>query len=334
MDLTTTYMGLKLKSPLVASASPLMMHTDNIRKMEDAGAAAVVLNSLYEEQIRYERESIYLASIQGTESFAEAITYLPQDIPLTRRTDDYLDQIRRAREAVDIPVIASLNGMSMGGWTSFAQKMEQAGANALELNIYYIPTQMNMTGDEVEQTYIDILRAVRKAVHIPLAVKLSPFFSNMANTAKKIDQTGVNALVLFNRFYQPDIDIETLEVVPKVILSTSGELRLPLTWIGILYGRIQADLAATTGIHTAEDVIKVVMAGAHVAMMTSAVLQHGISHFRTVEHGLRDWMTEHEYQSITQMRGSVSQVNSPDPGAFERAQYMKTLTTYRPEHFA
>jgi dihydroorotate dehydrogenase (fumarate) len=324
-------MGMKLKSPLVASASPLMQSIDNIKKMEDSGAAAVVLHSLYEEQIRHERESVYLASIQGTESFAEALTYLPQDEPLNQRTDEYLEHIRRARVAVDIPVIASLNGASMGGWTDFAIKMEQAGASALELNVYYIPTDMGMSGADVEQTYLNILTAVRAVVSLPVAIKLSPFFSNMASMAKRLDETDVDALVLFNRFYQPDIDIEELEVVPKVLLSTSLELRLPLTWIGILYGRVKADLAATTGVHTAEDVIKVTMAGANVAMMTSALLHNGIGHLKTVEQSLRNWLIEHEYDSVTQMRGSVSQINSADPSAFERAQYMRTLTTYRPQ---
>ncbi len=330
VDLTTTYMGLELRSPLVVSACPLSEKVANIKAMEDAGAGAVVLFSLFEEQIRREREAMLHYLLYGTESFAEALTYFPEPEEYHAGTDDYLKLIADAKASVDIPIIASLNGTSLGGWTKFARKMQDAGADALELNIYYIPTNMSMTGDEVENTYIDILHAVKSAINIPVAVKLSPYFSNMAYMAKRLDMGGADALVLFNRFYQPDIDIETREVTPNVLLSTPQAMRLPLTWIAILYGKIKADLAATSGIHTAADVIKMTMAGASVSMMASAILRSGIDHLRIVEQGIRQWMTEHEYESIAQMRGSVSQINAADPSAFERAQYMRALKTFHP----
>jgi dihydroorotate dehydrogenase (fumarate) len=329
VDISTTYLGMTLRSPLVASASPLSESIDNIRRMEDAGLGAVVIFSLFEEQIRREREALFHHLTHGTESFAEALTYFPEPAEYHVGTEQYLDLIRKAKEAVKIPVIASLNGASIGGWTKFARKMQDAGADALELNIYYIPSDMALTGYQVEQTYIEIVKAVREAVSIPVAVKLSPYFSNMANMAKQLDEAGAKALVLFNRFYQPDIDLETLEVKPNVILSTPQAMRLPLTWIAILYNRIQADLAATSGIHTGQDAVKMIMAGANVTMMASALLKNGIDHARVVEQGLRQWMEEHEYESVKQMRGSVSQIHAEDPAAFERAQYMRALTTYR-----
>jgi dihydroorotate dehydrogenase (fumarate) len=323
-------MGMTLRSPLVASASPLSENLDNIRHMEDAGAGAVVLFSLFEEQIRRERESLYHSLVYGSESNPEALTYLPEPTTFHASPDQYLEHIHRARQAVDIPIIASLNGTSIGGWVRFAKKIEDAGANALELNIYYIPTNPDLSSLEVEQTYIDILCSVKNTLTIPVAVKLSPFFSNMAYMARRLDRAGANALVLFNRFYQPDIDLESLEVRPNVLLSTSQSLRLPLRWIAILFGRIQSDLAATSGIHSGEDAIKAIMAGAKVTMMASALFKNGLDHFRTVEREMREWMEQNEYQSVAQMRGSFSQQNSEDPAAFERAQYMKTLTTYRP----
>jgi dihydroorotate dehydrogenase (fumarate) len=331
MDISTTYLGLKLRSPLVASASPLSEHVDNIKRMEDAGAGAVVLFSLFEEQIRHEREAVHHYLLYGTESYAEAPTYFPEPEEYHSGPNQYLDLIRKAKAAVDIPVIASLNGSSLGGWTKFAQKMQEAGADALELNIYYIPTDMFMTSEHVEQTYLDILNAVKKAVNIPVAVKLSPYFSNMANMAKRLDDAGANALVLFNRFYQPDINLETLEVYPHVLLSTPQALRLPLTWIGILHGRIKADMAATSGVHTAEDVIKMLLVGANATMMAAALLKNGIGYLKAVETNLRAWMEQHEYESVKQMRGSLSQMHSEDPSAYERAQYMRALLTYRPE---
>lgn len=331
VDLTTTYLGKALKSPLVASASPLSEKLENIKHMEDAGAAAVVFFSLFEEQIRREQEALFYHTTAGTESFAEALTYFPEEPQMHVGADAYLDLIRRAKEAVDIPVIASLNGTSIGGWTKFATRMEEAGADAIELNIYDIPTNMDRSSADIEQTYLDILAAVKGAVNIPVAIKLSPYFSNMANMAKRFDEAGADALVLFNRFYQPDIDLEDLEIVPNVVLSSPQApqaLRLPLTWIGILYGRVKAELAATSGIHSAADALKMLMVGANVTMMTSALLKNGIDHISTVRDDLVRWLDENEYDSVKQMQGSLSQINSPDPRAFERAQYMRALKTY------
>jgi len=332
MDISTNYLGLKLRSPLVVSANPLNEHVDNIKRAEDAGAGAVVLPSLFEEQIRREQYMMHHYMELGTESTAESLTYFPEPEQYHTGTDGYLKLIQQAKKSVDIPVIASLNGTSIGGWTRFARKMEEAGADALELNIYYIPTDMHLTGAQVEQTYLDILFTVKGAVQIPVALKLSPYFSNMANMAKRFDDAGANALVLFNRFYQPDIDLETLEVKPNVLLSTPQALRLPLTWIGILFGRIKSDLAATGGIHSAEDVVKMLLVGANVTMMASAILHNGIDHLRVVERDLRSWLEQHEYESVQQMRGSVSQLHAEDPSAFERAQYMRALTTYHIPH--
>jgi dihydroorotate dehydrogenase (fumarate) len=325
MNLSTTYMGLNLRTPLVPSASPLSEEIDTIRRMEDAGAGAVVLYSLFEEQLLIERYELHHHLTHGTESFAEALTYFPEPEEFSIGPEEYLNHIRKAKEAVDIPIIASLNGSSVGGWTDFARKMEQAGADALELNVYYIPTDMDLTSMEVEQTYCDILKAVRSEVTIPVAIKLSPYFSNMANIARRLDDAGANALVLFNRFYQPDIDLETLEIRPNVLLSTPQALRLPLTWVGILYGRIKADLAATGGIYTAQDVLKMLMVGAHVTMLCSVLLKHGIDQIGLIEKEMRNWMEEHEYESVRQMQGSMSQKHCADPSAFERAQYMRAL---------
>jgi dihydroorotate dehydrogenase (fumarate) len=330
MDISTTYLGMKLRSPLVCSASPLSEQVSNIKRMEDSGAGAVVLFSLFEEQIRREREALDHHLNYGTESFAEALSYFPEPDQYHAGPDQYLELIRKAKAAVDMPVIASLNGSSIGGWTRFARRMEEAGADALELNVYYIPTDPLLTSMMVERTYLDILRAVKAAVKIPVAMKLSPFFSNMGHMAQMLDDGGVDALVLFNRFYQPDIDLETLEVKPHVLLSTEAALRLPLTWIGILCGRIKANLAATSGVHSGTDAVKLILAGANVTMMTSALLQNGIDYLKSVEAGMREWMDKHEYESVEQMRGSVSQMHAEDPSAFERAQYMRALTSYRP----
>lgn len=328
MNFSTTYLGLNLRSPLVASASPLSETVDNIKRIEDAGAGAVVLYSLFEEQLRQEREALFHYLEAGAHSHAEALTYFPQAAEYRVGPEGYLEHIRNAKRAVDIPVIASLNGTSIGGWTKFAQKIEQAGADALELNIYYIPTDPNLTSREVEQTYLDILKAVKTAVTIPVAVKLSPFFSSFANMARRLDETGADGLVLFNRFYQPDIDLEALEVKTNVLLSTPHALRLPLTWIGLLYGRVHASLAATSGVHSATDALKLLMAGADVTMMASALLREGIDHLRVVEQEMRDWMEQHEYDSVAQLKGSMSQLNSDNPSAFERAQYMRAISGY------
>lgn len=330
MDLTTDYLGMRLKNPLVVSAcGPLSEDIDNIRRAEDAGAAAVVLYSLFEEQLRQEMHELHHHLEHGTHSYAEALTYFPEPSEFHLGPEGYLEHIRQAKAAVDIPIIASLNGCSLGGWTEFARRIEQAGADALELNIYYIPTDMALSGAEVEQTYLDILKAVKSVVKIPVAVKLSARFSNIANMAKRLDAAGADGLVLFNRFYQPDIDLETLEVRPRVLLSTPHAMRLPLRWIAILYGRVRASLAATSGIHTAADVVKMLLVGANVTMLCSALLKHGIDHLRTVEQGLRQWLAEREYESVRQLQGSMSQIHCPDPSAFERAQYMRAITTYK-----
>lgn len=330
MDLTTHYLGLKLRSPLVPSASPLSESVANIKRMEDAGAAAVILYSLFEEQITLEQHELHHHLTAGTESYAESLSYFPEPDEFRIGPEEYLEHIRKAKEAVSIPIIASLNGSSIGGWTEYAKKMEQAGADALELNVYYIPTELELPGQQVENTKIEILKAVKSAVKIPVAMKLSPFYSNMANVAMQLDVAGADALVLFNRFYQPDIDLENLEVKPNIILSTPHALRLPMRWIAILYKRIEADLAATSGIHTAQDAIKMVMAGARVTQVCSALLRHGIDYLKTMETGIREWMEAHEYESVEQMCGSMSQMHCENPAAFERAQYMKALVNYKP----
>ena len=325
MDLTTRYLGMQLRTPLVASASPLSHEISGIRSLEDAGASAVVLYSLFEEQLHKEALELELHLNAGTESFAESLTYFPHTSEFHTGPDEYLEHIRKAKSAVDIPIIASLNGATLGGWTKYAKQVEQAGADAIECNLYSIPTNTEILGSDIENAYLDIVRQVKLAVHIPVAAKLSPFFSNLANAAKRLDQMGTDGLVLFNRFYQPDIDLEELEIKPNVLLSTPQDLRLPLTWIGILFGRIRASLAATSGVHGPEDVIKLLMVGADVTMMCSALLRYGIAHLRLVEVGMRKWMEEHEYESVQQMQGSMSQQRCADPGAFERSQYMRAV---------
>jgi dihydroorotate dehydrogenase (fumarate) len=329
MDLTARYLGMNLRTPLIPSASPLSDEIDNIKRMEDAGAAAVVLYSLFEEQLVREQEALQYHLMHGTESFAEALTYFPEPEDYRVGPEGYLNHIRKAKEAVRIPIIASLNGASIGGWVDYARKIQQAGADALELNVYYIPTDTDRAADDIEQTYIDILLAVKSVISIPVAVKLSPFFSNMANMAKRLDQAGASALVLFNRFYQPDMDLETLEIRTNVLLSTPQALRLPLRWIAILYDRIKANLAATGGIHGAQDVLRVLMAGADVAMMCSVLFQRGIEYIKKVEVEMCEWMEEHDYESVRQLQGSMSQKHCSDPAAFERAQYMRAVLSYQ-----
>jgi dihydroorotate dehydrogenase (fumarate) len=325
MDLSTKYLGMQLRTPLVASASPISQEISGIRSLEEAGASAVVLYSLFEEQLQQESLELEHHLNAGTQSFAESLTYFPQPSEFRTGLDGYLNHIRKARDVVDIPIIASLNGATLGGWAKYAKQIEQAGADAIECNIYFIPTSIDISGSEIEKIYIDILREVKISVHIPVAVKLSPFFSNMAHMAKRLDATGADGLVLFNRFYQPDIDLDELEIKPNVLLSSSQELRLPLTWIGILHGRIRASLAATSGVHDGQDVIKLLLAGADVTMLCSTLLRNGISHLHHIEEGLRKWMEDHEYESVRQMQGSMSQVHCPDPAAFERAQYMRAV---------
>ncbi len=333
MDLTTTYLGLKLRTPLVPSASPLSEEIDSIKRMEDAGASAVVLYSLFEEQLRQERLELHHHMESGTFSFPEALTYFPEPEEYRLGPEEYLKHIAAAKKAVRIPIIASINagmhnGSSSSGWTQYARLVQQAGADALELNIYYIPTNMNLPAGEVEQTYFDILKAVKSEVTIPVAVKLSPFFTNFANMAKRMSEAGADGLVLFNRFYQPDIDLDTLEVKPNILLSTPMAMRVPLRWIAILYGRLKCNLAATSGIHRAPDVLKMLMAGADVTMLCSTLIRHGVGHIQVIEKELVVWMEEHEYESVAQLKGSLSQKNCPAPSAFERAQYMRAISTY------
>jgi dihydroorotate dehydrogenase (fumarate) len=328
MDLTTTYLGLRLRTPLVVAASPLSEDIDNIKRMEDAGAAAVVLYSLFAEQLRQDRAELAHHLEQGTESFAEALTYFPEAEEFHLGPEEYLAHIAKAKKAVRIPIIASLNGSLAGDWTQYAKAIQKAGADALELNIYYIPTNMNLTGAQVEQSYLDILKAVKSEIKIPVAVKLSPFFSNFANMAKRLDEAGANGLVLFNRFYQPDIDLDALEVRPNILLSTPMAMRVPLRWIALLYDRVRASLAATSGIHRATDALKMLMAGADVTMLCSVLIRHGIPQIGVIERDLTVWLEEHEYVSVQQLRGSLSQKNCADPSAFERAQYMRALSSY------
>src|SRR5208283_1610644 len=330
--LTTTYLGLKLRTPLVPAASPLSEEIDNIQRMEDAGAPAVVLYSLFEEQLRQDRLELNRNMEQGTFSSPEALTYFPEPEEYHLGPEEYLKHIAAAKKSVRIPIIASLNGSSPGGWTQYAKLVQQAGADALELNIYYIPTNLNLPAGEVEQTYFDILKAVKSEVTIPVAVKLSPFFTNFANMAKRMNEAGADGLVLFNRFYQPDIDLDTLEVKPNILLSTPMAMRLPLRWIAILYGRLRANLAATSGIHRATDALKVLMAGADVTMLCSVLVRHGVQEISVIEKELVAWMEEHEYESVAQLKGSLSQKNCPAPSAFERAQYMRAISSYQPNN--
>ncbi|MGA8540176.1 MAG: dihydroorotate dehydrogenase-like protein [Terriglobales bacterium] len=325
MDLSTKYLGMQLRTPLVASASPLSHEISGIRGLEDAGASAVVLYSLFEEQLHKEALELELHLNAGTESFAESITYFPHSSEFHTGPEEYLNHIRKAKDAVDIPIIASLNGATLGGWSKYARQIEQAGADAIECNLYSIPTNLEISGSEIEKSYADVLREIKTSVRIPVAAKLSPFFSNLANMAKRLDQMGTDGLVLFNRFYQPDIDLEELEIKTNVLLSGPQDLRLPLTWVGILFGRIRASLAATSGVHGPEDVIKLLMVGADVTMLCSVLLRNGIGHLRHVEQGVREWMEEREYYSVQQLQGSMSQLRCADPGAFERAQYMRAV---------
>ena len=330
MTLTTSYLGLALKNPIVVSSCPLSHTVESIRRLEDAGAAAVVMYSLFEEQITFDSFYVDYYLRSGANSSAESLSYLPEMENYNVWPDEYLNLIRRAKEAVDIPIIGSLNGVSPGGWTDYAGLIEDAGADALELNVYYLPTNIELTGQQVENIYLDMLRQVRASVSIPIAMKLSPFFSAIANMAHRLVESGASGLVLFNRFYQPDLNLETLEVAPRLVLSDSNALRLPLRWVAILYGRVLADLAITSGVHTSEDVLKGLMAGAKVTMMASELLQHGVRRIKEILDEIEIWMDEREYASIAQMIGSLSQQNCAEPAAFERANYLKTLDSYLP----
>jgi len=327
-DLTTTYLGLTLKNPVVASASPLSKKLEGIRRLEEAGAAAVVMYSLFEEQITHESLALDYFLNSGTESFAEALSYFPDLENYNVGPEEYLNLIRRAKEAVSIPIIGSLNGVSVGGWVDYACKIEEAGADALELNMYYIPTDPDITAQELEQNYVDLVSEVCSRVSIPVAVKLSPFFTALPNMAKRLAGAGAKGLVLFNRFIQPDLDIETLEVVPSLQLSTPAELRLPLRWVAILYGRVPCDLALTSGVHDAQAVLKAMMAGARVTMLASELLQNGLKRIEEILADMNAWMDTFEYESVRQMQGSMSQKAVAEPAAFERANYLKALQTF------
>ena len=327
-DLRTQYLGMRLANPIVASASPLSESVMRIRQLEDAGVSAVVLPSLFEEQITIESQALDSDLSRGSESFPESLNYFPDMTDYNLGPETYLDLILGAKNAVGIPVIASLNGCTRGGWASYARLMEQAGANAIELNIYALPTSPQETAADVEHRYVELVRQVRSAVSIPLAVKHSHFFTAIPNFLRELDGAGANGLVLFNRFYQPDFDIESREVVPSLVLSNSNELLQRLHWVGIVYGHVKADLAVTGGVHTATDVLKSMMAGARISMMTSALLHNGLGHVRRVLGDLERWMEEHEYASIRQMQGSMSQRSIGNPAAFERGNYMKVISSY------
>jgi dihydroorotate dehydrogenase (fumarate) len=326
-DLHTRYLGLELRSPLVASSSPLTGSLDWLRRLEAAGAGAVVLPSLFEEDLAEETEQVDALLATGATG-AEARAGHPDQAGYGAGPSAYLSLVTQAKQTLSIPVIASLNGVSRGGWVRYAARLEAAGADAVELNIYYVSSRPGSSSSEVEWHYLDVVRSVRQAIGIPLAVKLSPYFSSLANLAGQLAEAGAGGLVLFNRFYQPDLDIEAMEVRPALELSSSIELRLPLRWIAILHRRVGVSLAASTGVHSATDVVKVLLAGADVAMMTSALLRHGPDHLRTVEVGLRDWMDGHGYETVDQLRGRLSQRSIPDPAAFERANYLKTLASH------
>ena len=329
MNLTTNYLGLELKNPIVPSAGPLSHEISNIKAMEDAGASAVVLYSLFEEEIEHESLELYHHTTTNKESYSEALDYFPEPFDFKVGPEKYLEHIRKAKEAVDIPIIASLNGKSVGGWIDYAKKIEQAGADALELNIYFLASDSKKSGTEVEKEYLNIVKGVKMNVNIPIAVKMHPFFSSVSWMAEQLSNVGADGLVLFNRFYQPDINLETLEVEPNVLLSTPAEMRLPLRWIGMLYGKISADLAATSGIYNEADVIKMIMAGAKVTQMLASLLKFGIGHIKEVLSQMVYWMEVNEYESLEQMRGSMSYKNVANPSQFERANYMKVLNSYK-----
>ena len=326
MALTTKYMGLKLRNPLVSSASPLSFSVDMTKRLEDAGIAAIVMYSLFEEQILQTKNELDYYLTTYNESFSEAAHYFPkpEDYP-NMQVEGYLEQIQKLKRALDIPVIASLNGISIGGWMSFAKQIEAAGADGLELNVYFVPTDPGITGEEIERIYLEDLGTVKTSVNIPVAMKLSPYFSAFSNMAMKLDKAGADALVLFNRFYQPDIDLEEMDIVPNLRLSNSYEIRLPLRWISILFETVKASLAATSGVHTADDVIKLIMAGADVTMLASVLIKEGPVAITRILENMQNWMEDHEYGSILEMKGRMSYLAVAEPAALVRANYIKTL---------
>lgn len=331
MDLSTSYLGLRLAHPVVPSASPLSRSLDGIRRLEDAGAPAVVMYSLFEEQVMQESAQLDHYLSYFTEAFAEALTWYPAQAEYRIGPEEYLDAVRRAKEAVDIPIIASLNGVSTGGWISYARGLQEAGADALELNVYYVATDPRRDAGTVEGMILDVVRAVKASVSIPVAVKVGPFFSAMAHMANRLAEAGADGLVLFNRFFQPDLDLATLDVVPHLVLSTSDELRLPLRWVGTLYGRVPVDLAITSGVHTHEDALKGLMAGARVTMVASELLQHGLGRLREMVEGMAQWLQVRGYGAVAELQGSMSQERVEDPAAFERANYMRVLHSWQPD---
>jgi dihydroorotate dehydrogenase (fumarate) len=330
-DLSTTYLGMQLPNPFVPSASPLSRNIDTIRRMEDVGAAAVVLHSLFEEQIDFESHVLDRYLTESNESFWEALTYYPDPADFRLPPDQYLEHVHRAKAAVNMPIVASLNGVSSGGWIKYAGMIEQAGADALELNVYFVPTDPHLAGVQIDLNTIELVREVRNRVKIPLAVKLSPFYSNVASLAHRLAEAGADALVLFNRFNQPDIDLETLEVIPRPLISHDGDgeaLRLPLRWIAILKDQLQVDFAATGGVHSAHDALKLLMVGANVTMMASELLLHGVERVRDLRRDLENWLVEHEYESVRQLQGSMSHRKVAEPAAYERAHYLRTVGTF------
>ena len=332
MKLATTYLGFKLRTPLVPSASPLSENLDNIKRMEDAGASAVVFHSLFEEQLRPANHPMRRDSGNGGEFSSDALNDYSDEPDFKVDPEAYVTHIAKAKAAVRIPIIASLNGSTFGGWQRYARLIEQAGADALELNIYNVPTDPQRTADEIETEYLTIVASTKRLLKIPVAVKLSPYFTNFSEFARRLDDQGANALVLFNRFYQPDIELETLEVSPNVLLSTPMAMRLPMRWIALLYGRIGANLAATSGIYHGIDALKMIMAGADITMLCSVLLRYGIDHIRVLEREMREWMEDHEYESVEGIKGIMSQKNCANPTAFERAQYTRALKNYPRNH--
>ena len=328
VDLRTRYLGLELANPIVPSASTLSARIDNLQRLQEAGASAIVMQSLFEEQIEHDELQTHRVIETGAESFPEALSYVPEVEDYNTGPDEYLRHLEASKEELEIPVIGSLNGASAGGWVRYAKLIQDAGADALELNVYFVASDPDERGDRVEQRYLDLVQAVRSDISIPLAVKIGPYFSSVANMSRRLDDAGADGLVLFNRFLQPDIDLETLHVDPTLRLSTSDESRLPLRWIAILHGRVSCSLAATSGIWTAEDAVKLLLAGADVTMMASALFRHGPEHLTTVLDGVRTWLEEHEYSSVAQARGSASQANVADPVAYARSNYVQMLVNF------